>query len=111
MIKLKRALSSWGSISFKQVLKQELAQLPLDNFPLHKATQYGGIIDESDISFSIITIDEKPGYLIIKTGIFFLEIIGGCSCGDDPGTENIYCECILTIDRDSAEASFDFLKN
>ena len=45
-------------------------------------------------------------YIQAKVGVFFNEIIGGCSCGDDPLSENAYCELQVSIDKVTAEAEF-----
>lgn len=74
--------------------------------PLDKGTTQGGLVDDSNISATIINFTEEEGYIQAKVGVFFNEIIGGCSCGDDPLSENAYCEIQVSIDKATAEAEF-----
>jgi hypothetical protein len=40
----------------------------------------------------------------VHVGVFFREIVGGCSCGDEPFAADGYCEIELRIDKETAEA-------
>jgi len=106
MTKLTNSLNSWGTEQFKQVLKQEIEALGNDVLPLNQATCQGGLADDSNISALINSITETDTQLLIKVGVFFNEIIAGCNCGDDPASENTYCELLVSINKSSAEACF-----
>ncbi|WP_241086984.1 glucosamine--fructose-6-phosphate aminotransferase [Candidatus Vondammii sp. HM_W22] len=106
MPKFITSLTNWGSDSFSRVLKSEIENLETSVLPLHKGTTQGGLVDDSNISATIINFAEEEGYIRAKVGIFFNEIIGGCSCGDDPLSENAYCEIQVSIDKVTAEANF-----
>lgn len=106
MTKLKNALSNWGKDSFSQALKDELQNLAPGVLPLHKVTTQGGIVDDSDISVSVINVVETAENIQSKVGVFFTEIVGGCSCGDEPLAANAYGELLVTINRQNAEAEF-----
>ena len=41
-----------------------------------------------------------------RVGIFFREIVGGCSCGDDPLTAHSYCELRVSIELGTGKAWF-----
>ena len=47
---------------------------------------------------------DKGEFVQAKVGVFFSEIVGGCSCGDDPITVNAYCEILVSIDKKTAQA-------
>ena len=106
MTKLTNSLNSWGTEQFKQVLKQEIEALGNDVLPLNQATCQGGLADDSNISALINSVTENDTRILIKVGIFFNEIIAGCNCGDDPASENTYCELLVSINKISAEACF-----
>ena len=106
MIKLTNSLKNWGSENFKKILKQEIEALGNDVLPLNQATCQGGLADDSNISALINSVTENETQLLIKVGIFFNEIIAGCNCGDDPASENTYCELLVSIDKSTAEACF-----
>ena len=103
---LDNALRHWGRDDFKQILKQELENLSSGTLPLYEATQRGGKPDDSNISALINSISEEQDCLKINVGVFFHEIMGGCSCGDEPPSENTYCDMLVTIDKNTAEAIF-----
>jgi len=106
MIKLTDSLKNWGSENFKKVLKQEIEALGNDVLPLNQATCQGGLADDSNISALINSVTENETQLLIKVGVFFNEIVAGCNCGDDPASENTYCELLVSIDKSTAEACF-----
>lgn len=106
MPKLCNALRDWQTDAFKQTLKTEIQQLPTGQLPLDSGVTEGGMIDDSDISVSVISVDDKDSVIETKLGIFFTEIIGGCNCADDPIQKNAYCELRMRLDKENAEASF-----
>ena len=106
MLKFTTSLTNWGSDSFSQTLKNEMENLEASVLPLDKGTSQGGLVDDSNISATIINFTEEERYIQAKIGVFFNEIIGGCSCGDDPLSENAYCEIQVSIDKDTAETEF-----
>lgn len=91
---------------FKSNIKNYLESLGTDNLPLNKCTTQGGIVEDGNISASILSINDTENSIKIKTGIFFYETVGGCSCGDDPISLNAYCEIMATIDKYSKDISF-----
>jgi hypothetical protein len=109
--RLHKTLDSWlldhsETGRFKQTLKQELENLSSGVLPLHQATQRGGKADDSNISALINSVTETDSELQIKVGVFFHEIMGGCSCGDEPPSENTYCDLLVSIDKATAAARF-----
>ena len=106
MPKFTNSLSAWNTESFTRTLKSEIEHLPKGSLPLDRGTSQGGLVDDSNIVATIIRVADGGGSIEADVGIFFTEIVGGCSCGDDPMTEHAYCEMRVTIDRTSAEAEF-----
>ncbi len=106
MIQLSQSLAQWPDDSFKVTLKQELEALPPGSLPLHLGTQRGGQADDRSISVLVNMIKEQNNTIEVHIGVFFYEIMGGCSCGDEPPSENTYCEMLVNIDISTAEASF-----
>lgn len=115
MIYLTKSLAQYPSDSFKQQLKQEIEQLDKDSLPLHLATTQGGIVDASKLSVSVLNVTEEnrddKNAILVKIAVFFEEIIGGCSCGDDPLSANAYGEFLLNIDKTNAKTQIRFLGN
>lgn len=103
MIKLSQSLSQWGSDHFKSTLKQELETLPSGSLPLYQATQQGGQVDDSNIAVLINSVEEQDKLICVSIGVFFYEIMGGCNCGDEPPSENTYCDMLLSINKHSGE--------
>jgi hypothetical protein len=102
LIILKQALQDWASESFEQSLKQELMALDPALLPLQQGVQQGGYADGSNREFSLLTAVDCGKRIKVQIGVFFSEIIAGCSCGDEPVTENVYCEFVLLIDKQTA---------
>ena len=109
MTKFTAALSHWGCDSFAQTLKSEVERLTMGSLPLEKATTQGGHVDDSNISITVIDVAEQDHLIRAKVGVFFSEIVGGCSCGDEPVVENVYCEMVVSIDKETAEAELSLI--
>lgn len=106
MTRLKLPLNDCQSGLFARQLKHELEHLQAGTLPLEQATTQGGQVDDSNISANVIEVREDGGWIRARVGIFFNEIVGGCSCGDDPLSVNAYCQIQVSINRASAEADF-----
>ena len=106
MIKLQQALHDWPTKSFEQSLKNELLALAPGILPLQQGVAQGGYVDDSDLQFTLLDKSATAHQIVVKVGVFFSEIIAGCSCGDDPVSEHAYCEISIHIDRQNAEAWF-----
>jgi hypothetical protein len=95
---------------FGTVLKHQLENLPSGTLPLYQGTSQGGYVDDSDISVTILEIREDEHRIQARAGVFFTEIIVGCSCGDDPMPVNAYCELLIQLDKTTAEAKFEVIQ-
>ncbi len=105
MIRLKTALRAWGTPGFKDILKQEIAQLGADRLPLQQGLATGNYVADEPITVTINSVAEMEDVIRVTAGVFFKGVIGGCSCTDDPTPAseiNEYCEVQLDIDRTTA---------
>ncbi|MES9897448.1 MAG: glucosamine--fructose-6-phosphate aminotransferase [Sedimenticola sp.] len=109
MTKLINTLRDWQSESFNQTLKDELTSLKSGTLPLHLATTQGGIVDDSDVAVTVLGAADEGRSIRARVGVFFSEVIGGCSCGDDPLTASANCEMEIRIDKTSGEAEFNII--
>lgn len=105
-IRLPDSLRDWNTERFSRSFKREIQGLPPGTLPLQARGMQNGLVDDADLSLVILQSRETEEWLEIKTGVFFSEIIGGCSCGDEPAAENAYCEILVSISKTSAETSF-----
>jgi hypothetical protein len=96
-----------ASKSFARELKREIEGLESGVLPLHRGTFQGGQVDDRDISATIVSVAERADVILARVGVFFNEVVGGCSCGDDPSSENAYCEIQVRIDKETGEMDFD----
>lgn len=106
---LLNSLNAWGSDSFSRLLKEELQSLQPGTLPLHAGVTQGGLVDDAGLTATVLSASDKAGTLQIKVGIFFTEIVAGCSCGDDPAAYSAYCEILVRIDRQTAACTFELL--
>jgi hypothetical protein len=98
---------SWGGADFEAVLKSEVAQLGVEHLPLQQGLSGSNCVVDVPVTPVIHSIVEMENLIRIRLGIFYLGIVGGCSCADDPtlsGENNEYCEVQLDIDKETAAA-------
>jgi hypothetical protein len=103
------ALGDWGSDAFAETLKHEIEGLEPGILPLLQGSSRGGVPDEREIKAMLLQASEGPDSIQARVGIFFNEILAGCSCGDEPMSLQSYCEMQVDIDKSTAEASFSVL--
>ncbi len=110
MPKFVNSLRDWNTDAFSRTLKQELEHLPSGTLPLDKGVAQGGMVDDSNLTASVLSVKENKTAIQAKAGILFTEIIINCSCGDDPMPTNAYCEIQILIDKNTAETEFSLLQ-
>ena len=106
-ITLTKSLQSWNTQGFGKELCTELSSLPSGSLPLHKGTNLGGQVDDSDISVIFLRASDDSDAINAEVDVFFTEIFAGCSCGDEPVPVHTHCELIIRIDKQSANASIN----
>jgi len=99
------ALGAWGSDAFATALQREVEALPPGVLTLQDACR-SGYVDDSDITASVMSVTESAASIEAHVGVFFQELLPGCSCGEDPPAESAYCEIRVTIDKATAETEF-----
>jgi hypothetical protein len=108
-LQLTNALKHCGSTDFEQTLKAELENLPTGTLPLQQATSQGGIVDDSNISVSILSCEQHDNEIKVRAGVFFTEIVAGCNCSDPPMETNGYCLLKIVIDAANADTRFTII--
>jgi len=109
MPKLANSLHDWNTDVFSRTLKHELEHLPAGTLPLEKGVAQAGMVDDSNITATILNFSDNDKMIQAKVGIFFTEIVINCGCGDDPMPTNAYCEMRITIDKTTAKTEFNIL--
>jgi len=104
IIDLKGVAALWGSTRFEAALKGELQALSPDRLALHRCTSQGGMV-AGPIAISLITREADPTTIRLRLTVLFAEVIGGCSCGDEPYQARSAATLGLEIDRVSGLAS------
>jgi hypothetical protein len=107
MVKLPETLRAWGTDRCAHLLKREILALKPGTLPLHLATKQGGMIQGGARDLTVLAVEDDGNSLLAHIGVFFTEVVGGCSCGDEPLTVDSYCELKLRIDKRSAEADLE----
>ena len=82
-----------------RTLLRALRALPSGSLPLGSSCRQGGMVDESDLAFSMLTLDAAGDRITARVGVFFSELVGGCNCNDDPVVFNAYGVLRVAIDR------------
>ena len=91
------SVGAFGAPAFPEVLKRELLALPDGILPI--AGEQGGLIDPASLEVTLLSSRADAERIEVDVGVFFTEIVGGCSCGDEPFGVNGYLELSLRIER------------
>lgn len=108
MSSLDNSLRAWNTDAFAAVLKADLLGLGAGVLPLQEAAT-GGCIDAGDIEITVLGSRDDASGIHVNVGVFFAEVIGGCSCGDEPAARNAYCELRVSIDKRNGQARFEVI--
>ncbi len=106
MSRLPRARTAWGSPAFAATLKSEIEALPAGSLPLDGATTQGGRVAEQGIAVTVLQAEDAGHAIHVRLGVFFTEVVGGCSCGDEPIPLEAHCELRVEIAKADAVARF-----
>lgn len=90
-------------------LIKALEQLPHGTLPLHEACTQGGMVDDSGLSVSVLRCVASDSHVIVRLGVFFAEVVGGCNCHDDPVATQSYALLGLRIARSDGAAEIQLL--
>ena len=113
MIQFPRSLASWKTPAFDDALKKEITNLDVDILPLQQGLAQGSYSNGKALDVMILACAEDEGFIRIKAGIFYVSILAGCSCADDPTplSENAeYCLVQFDINKNTAEVSIAYLR-
>ena len=103
------ALQAWGTPHFARALQQALEALSPAELPLARACHAGGLIEDGCVSVSVVSTWACQETIDARVGLFFNEQVGGCSCGEEPFSQPVYCQLQVRIDRQTAHASFELI--
>jgi len=110
MIFLPLTLDASSAQNFTTTLKKELESLTASDLPLQKGLSQSSYV--SDEPFHILPLSHTcdAHSLYVRIGVSYSGIIAGCSCADDPTPQDLqteYCELLLTINTQTAAATFE----
>lgn len=100
---LKKAVAAYRTDRFIAELQAGLAALGADQLCLHQATVMGGHVDADQISVTVLSVVDEDAGPVARVGVFFNEVLGGCSCHDDPVATPAYCELDVGLDAGTGE--------
>jgi hypothetical protein len=103
-LQLPTARAAWDTPAFQAELKRELESRAAA-LPLQQGVAHGGVADASNLAVSVFSAREDDAAIHAEVGVFFSEIVAGCSCGDDPMDLHAYCVMRVSIDKASAHAT------
>lgn len=107
---LLNSLQAWRTNNFARALKDELEHLPAGTLPLEKGITQGGLVDDNNISATILNFHDNETEIEANVGIFFTEIVINCGCGDDPFETNAYCKMRVIINKNSGQTTYEMLQ-
>ena len=109
MTLLRNSLRAWNTDAFAEVLKAELLDLGAAVLPLHEAAA-GGCVDEAGVGITLLGMSESAAEIHVNVGVFFAEVLAGCSCGDEPSVSSAYCELRVSMDKATGLARFALIQ-
>lgn len=112
-MQLPLTVNAWPEKTFDSVFKQELCTHHIDKLPLQQGLQHSSVAIADKLSLTVLAKQLDNSCLTIKAGLFYAGIISGCSCADDPtplDVINEYCEILVEINIDTAEATITLLE-
>ena len=109
MAELHDALRAWGTEAFAPLLKRAIEGLAPGTLPLDRATAHGGRADDRAITVTVIGATDAGTHVDARVGVFFAEVIAGCSCGDEPFAVPAYCEMAVRIEKATGAAAITLI--
>jgi len=111
-MQLDRVARAWGTPACRDVLKEELEQLGVEQLPLQQGLSQSSYACDDSLKAVIISMSEVSGVIHARAEIFYSGIIPGCSCADDPAPADEYaehCTVQIAVDRQTAETVIKLL--
>ena len=102
---LQKVAEQWPGTGFDVVLRNALSGIRIAELPLQQATTQGGFIDDTSVQYSLLNVQQVDDCLLIRSSVFFVEMVGGCNCYDDPAGYNVYAELEIELSLSSGQAS------
>ncbi len=108
-VHLSDCLNCPDEATFAARLKAAITQLPPGSLPLQQATTQGGLVDDSQITVTVLDSHRDDDGIVARIGVFFDEVVGGCNCHDDPICTHCYCTLQVNIDARSGKTCFTYI--
>lgn len=104
---LPRTLAAWNTGEFETVFKRELEAVDAACLPLQAGLSYSSSVADEAFRVVPIAARETAGGLLVKAGVFYGGLTGGCACSDDPtplSPQTEYCVLVFEIEAPSGAA-------
>ena len=112
MIILNSVLQAWNTPAFSETLKTEIEQMDVETLHLQQGLSQSSYACDDNIKAVIISFSEMSGVIQVKAGVFYIGVIPGCNCADDPSPLDEYpeyCEVQFDINMQTAETAVRLL--
>jgi len=100
---LPESLAAWGTRRFAATLQTEIGSLGPAVLQLKALSTTGHALD-TGYSLTLMGAQDAGDTLQATIGVFFDEIVPGCSCGFEAEPQPAYGELSVTIDKTTARA-------
>ena len=97
-----RCLAAQDTADLEYGLGELIDALPPGELPLQSCCTQGGIVDETERTISLLSVQHTDESIQARIGVFFTEVVGGCNCHDDPVRHHAYCVVQIRINRRDA---------
>ena len=103
------SLATWQSEGFAKTLKLEIEGLGARVLPLDEGVSQGGRVADDGIAAVVLRSTSEGNSILADVGVFFTEVVAGCSCGAEPESINVFREMRIRIDRATARAEISLI--
>lgn len=98
----------FGTPAFHAAFQRDIATWAKSVHGLSFLAEQGGQVPPQSIAVTLLAHEADTDRITLRAGVFFTELVGGCSCGDEPFETPGYRELTLSIERGSGAVSGPF---
>ena len=83
--------------------------MPAGSLPPQGCCHQGGRVHDDTVEISLVSVRADQQQIRAQLDVFFIVVVGGCNCNDDPVGYPMCCRMQLRIDRATAESRLEAL--
>ena len=106
-----QCLAEQDDAELRRRLTDMLKALPPGTLPLQSCCTQGGIVDETECTVGLLGYERVDWGVRVRADVFFIEVVGGCNCHDEPVRHNAYCVIEIGLKRRDGGIDIELVTN